>query len=142
MVMEVPVLKLHHDEFEKIEFILSSLRDKCSASSAFLISRSGQEVAYQGDRDSLDKEAISSLAAGNLAATFGLASLIGESGFERIYHRGRKTSLLISPVGEIALLLLVLPNQDREREAFTKLGQFVMLLRDLLERKNVPRIAN
>ncbi|RPJ85647.1 MAG: roadblock/LC7 domain-containing protein, partial [Acidobacteria bacterium] len=84
--MEIPNFKLEAEEYEKILLVLASLHQKLKADSVFLINRTGQEIAHEGSSNRFDVQALSSLAASNLAATFGLASVIGEREFERIYH--------------------------------------------------------
>ena len=135
--MEIPTLKLYAEEYEKIRVVLGSLLDRSSATSASLISRTGQELAFRGDREALDRDSISSLAAGSMAATLGLAHFLGEEEFERIYHLGKKNSVVMSPVGKLALLLVVMPNGQPTKPLVENLGRTVLLLRDLLDRENV-----
>ncbi len=135
--MEIPTLKLYAEEYEKIRTVLSSLLERSSATSASLISRTGQELAFRGDKEALDRDSISSLAAGSLAATLGLAHFLGEEEFQRIYHLGKKNSVVMSPVGKLALLLVVLPNGQPTKPLVENLGRTVLLLRDLLDRENV-----
>lgn len=134
--MEIPTLKLYAEEYEKIRLVLGSLLDRSSATSASLISRTGQELAFQGDRESVDRDSISSLAAGSLAATLGLAHFLGEDEFERVYHLGKQNSVVMSPVGKLALLLVVIPNSQPTRTLVETLGRTVLLLRDLLDKGN------
>lgn len=130
--MEIPTFRLRSREYEKIERILKGIMEECSASSVFLITRSGQELAFEGELEESDRDAVSSLAAGHLAATVGLAGLIGEKEFSRVYHRGKVWSLLMSPAGEHALLLLILRNGAGDREGLRTLGRSLMVLDDLL----------
>lgn len=141
--MEISNFKLESAEYEKILFIISSLQDRLKAETVFLINRNGQEIAGQGEHNSLDIQALSSLAASNLAATFGLATLIGEGEFERIYHKGEKNSILINPVGEYALLLLVIQVKNEKHIDLKSLKQAALILEDILKkctkRMRVPR---
>ncbi|UCF37237.1 MAG: roadblock/LC7 domain-containing protein [Acidobacteriota bacterium] len=134
--MEIPSLKLHPEESEKIQVVLSSLVAGFSSASACLISRSGQEVAFEGVDSLGDRQALASLAAGNLAATSGLAQLIDECEFSRIVQQGRKRSMILMPVGELALLLLILGNERENREGLKQVPHVLLLLKDLLEKRN------
>jgi predicted regulator of Ras-like GTPase activity (Roadblock/LC7/MglB family) len=125
-------LRLHSREYHKIVRTLSVLKEGCRAKGAFLISRSGQEVASNGDVEGLDRQAFSSLAASTMAATFGLAELIGEAEFQRIFHRGGESSLLMCPVGDKALLILVFKGRDRVGVSSRTLSSGILVLRDLL----------
>jgi hypothetical protein len=49
---------------------------------------------------------LASLAAGNVAATDGLAQLLGEKEFNGIFHEGAKDSLHISIVGDRVILVI------------------------------------
>lgn len=140
--MEIPTLKLYKEEYKKIRVVLGSLLERSPATSAALISRTGQELVFQGDKEALDRDSISSLAAGSLAATLGLAHLLGEQEFERVYHLGRKNSVVMSPVGQLALLLVVLPNAQPSRTLVENLGRTVLLLKDLLDRKKVGYVQD
>jgi predicted regulator of Ras-like GTPase activity (Roadblock/LC7/MglB family) len=119
--MEVPNFKLEAGEYEKIQLVLASLNQKLRADSVFLINRTGQEIAHEGNSDDIDVQALSSLAASNLAATFGLASLLGEREFKRIYHKGDRTNILMSPVGEFAFLLFLIRGMDEQELDLRKL---------------------
>lgn len=141
--MEISNFKLETREYDKILFILSSLHEKLKADAIFLINRNGQGIANQGEVDSVDIQALSSLAASNLAATFGLAKLIGEGEFERIYHKGEKNSILINPIGEYALLLLIVQVKNEKSLDLKSLNQAALILEDILgkctKRTKVPR---
>jgi predicted regulator of Ras-like GTPase activity (Roadblock/LC7/MglB family) len=130
--MEIPNFKLEVEEYEKILFILSSIHQKLAAESVYLINRNGQEIASQGGSNQMDIQAVCSLAASNLAATFGMASLIGEREFERIYHMGEKTSILMTPIGEHAFLLFLLDANKEADYDFRSLKQAGMILDDIL----------
>ena len=127
-------LKLLPSEFEKIHATLRVLREGFGAQSVTLISRSGQELAFEGQEDSLDRQALASLAASTLAATISLAGLVGEERFHRVYHRGQKMSLVMCPAGDEALLLVVLNGLSREHFPSRSLDHAVLVLRDLLGR--------
>jgi predicted regulator of Ras-like GTPase activity (Roadblock/LC7/MglB family) len=138
--MEIPTFKLYEEEYEKICKVLDSLMKRSSVAAASLISRTGQELVFAGDSDVLDRDSIASLAAGSLAATLGLAHLLGEEEFERIYHLGREKSVVTSPVGKSALLLVVLPNGQNSKKLVKILRRTVMLLRDILDRNSLRYI--
>lgn len=141
--MDFLSLKLLPEEYEKILYILTSLRKRTQATSVFLISRSGQEIACDGESNGIDRQALASLAASNLAATFGLAQLIGESEFERIYHKGDTASILINPTGEFGLLLFILGDQKIGSNFDIKsLTQASMILADVLQRSKERSSAN
>lgn len=132
--MEVPNFKLDSEEYDKITTILGHLIARTTAESVCLINRNGQDIAHRGGVDGIDIHALSSLAASNLAATFGLANLIGEGEFKRIYHRGQRFSIIINPVGELALILLILPANLSDRIDLRSVGQAALILEDILRK--------
>jgi hypothetical protein len=67
-----------------------------SAKVVFLVDKDGQEIASQGEVGNLDTTSLASLAAGNVAATGGMAALIGEKEFPTLSHEGEKESIHIS----------------------------------------------
>lgn len=132
MFMEFLDLKLRPEEFEKIGKVLASLKNRLGAESVCLISRNGQEIARAGRLGSIDRDALSSLAASCLAATYGLAKLLGEEEFERIYQKGERRSILINRAGENALLLLVFRLDGSQEIDLKGLRQGALILEDVL----------
>ena len=132
--MEISNFRLEAGEFRKIQQILASLAEKTKVEAVFLINRNGQEITRHGNSDSIDVLALSSLAASNLAATFGLASVIGEAEFERIYLRGRRLSVLVCPAGEYALLLFILKVENEKALNIRSLRQAALVLQDVLKK--------
>ena len=84
----------------------SSLREEANAKFVFLLDKNGQQIASSGELDEVDPTALASLAAGNVAATEGLAQLIGEDEFSTLFHEGDKDSLHISLISNKVILLV------------------------------------
>jgi predicted regulator of Ras-like GTPase activity (Roadblock/LC7/MglB family) len=89
-----------------------------SAKVVFLVDKDGQEIASLGEVGNLDTTSLASLAAGNVAATGGMAQLIGEKEFPTLSHEGQKESIHISVIGR---LLLVVVFDDRSSLGLVKL---------------------
>jgi len=89
-----------------------------SAKVVFLVDKDGQEIASQGEVGNLDTTSLASLAAGNVAATGGMAQLIGEKEFPTLSHEGQKESIHISVIGR---LLLVVVFDERSSLGLVKL---------------------
>jgi predicted regulator of Ras-like GTPase activity (Roadblock/LC7/MglB family) len=98
---------LHELEFQRIQAILSKMRRELRAELVLLISRSGQPIVISGSSENIDCTALSSLAAANLAATDGLANIVGEREFSVLVHQGRQRSLFISDLMKRFSLVLV-----------------------------------
>ncbi|MDI9612681.1 MAG: roadblock/LC7 domain-containing protein [Acidobacteriota bacterium] len=105
--MSSPTFGLHELEFQRIQAILSKMRRELRAELVLLISRSGQPIVISGSSENIDCTALSSLAAANLAATDGLANIVGEREFSVLVHQGRQRSLFISDLMKRFSLVLV-----------------------------------
>jgi predicted regulator of Ras-like GTPase activity (Roadblock/LC7/MglB family) len=98
---------LHELEFQRIQAILAKMQNELNAELVMLINRSGQSIVTSGSTENFDCTALSSLAAANLAATDGLANIVGEREFSVLVHQGRKRSLFISDLLKRFLLVSV-----------------------------------
>jgi predicted regulator of Ras-like GTPase activity (Roadblock/LC7/MglB family) len=87
--------------------ILETLKTESNARFVFLLDKNGQQIARTGDLQEADPTALASLTAGNVAATEGLASLIGETEFSTLFHEGTKDSLHISLISNKIILLVI-----------------------------------
>jgi predicted regulator of Ras-like GTPase activity (Roadblock/LC7/MglB family) len=105
--MNLSNLALHESEFGRLKSILAKTQRDLRADLVLLIDRSGHQIAAEGPADNLDLTALSSLAAANLAATDGLAHLIGEPDFSILYHQGKNRNIHISDVLKRFSLVLV-----------------------------------
>src|SRR5262245_13755180 len=77
---DTPIL-LREQQYHQIKAVLARLRMDASAKVVFLVDKDGQEIASQGEVGNLDTTSLASLAAGNVAATGGMAALIGAKEF-------------------------------------------------------------
>jgi predicted regulator of Ras-like GTPase activity (Roadblock/LC7/MglB family) len=91
---------------QRLTQVLDALRDESNARLAFLLDKNGQHIACSGSLDGVDPTALASLTAGNVAATEGLAALVGEDEFPSLFHEGREENLFISVVSRRVILLL------------------------------------
>jgi predicted regulator of Ras-like GTPase activity (Roadblock/LC7/MglB family) len=98
---------LHEPEYQRIQAILAKMQKELGAELVLLISRSGQPIVISGSTQNIDCTALSSLAAANLAATDGLANIVGEKEFSVLVHQGRRRSLFISDLLKRFSLVLV-----------------------------------
>ena len=114
---DTPIL-LREQQYHKIKAILARLRMDAAAKVIFLVDKDGQEIAVQGEVGNLDTTSLASLAAGNVAATGGMAQLIGEKEFPTLSHEGERESIHISVIGR---LLLVVVFDERSSLGLVKL---------------------
>lgn len=100
------------EDHKRLVSILDRLLGEANASMVFLVDKTGQQVAASGDLDGVDPTAFASLAAGNVAATEGLAQLIGEDEFCTLYHEGSSGSIHVSLVSDRVILLVVFDERS------------------------------
>ena len=105
--MAVSDLELHETDHKRLSAILDHLRRDANAKIAFLIDKNGQQLAISGQLDGLDPTSLAALTAGNVAATDGLAKLLGENEFATLFHEGEHDSLHINVVASKAILVVV-----------------------------------
>jgi predicted regulator of Ras-like GTPase activity (Roadblock/LC7/MglB family) len=105
--MTMPDLVLYDEEFQKIKESLNRLAADANANVVFLVDKNGQQIAAVGDLQSLDTTSLASLTAGNVAATDGLARLIGEREFSILFHEGEKDNIHISIVAQRVILVVI-----------------------------------
>jgi len=98
---------LQETDFLRIQAILGKMQRELHAELVMLISRSGQPIVITGSQETIDITALSSLAAANLAATDGLANIVGEREFSVLVHQGRQRSLFISDLLKKFSLVLI-----------------------------------
>ena len=105
--MAAPDIVMYEEEFNQIKAIISKLRLDGNAKVVFLVDKNGQQIAAVGDLQSLDTTSLASLTAGNVAATDGLARLIGEREFSILFHEGARDNIHISIVAQRVILVVI-----------------------------------
>jgi predicted regulator of Ras-like GTPase activity (Roadblock/LC7/MglB family) len=114
---DTPII-MREQQYERIVSVLYKLRADSSSRVVFLVDKNGQQIAVQGDVSNLDTTSLASLAAGNVAATGGMAKLIGEREFPTLSHEGERESIHICIIGRA---LLVVVFDDRSSLGLVKL---------------------
>ena len=105
--MANPLMVMYDEEFKQINVVLEKLLREANSKVIFLVDKNGQLISGVGETDRFDTTSLASLTAGNIAATGGLAKLIGEKEFSILFHEGEKDNLHISIVaGRVILVVL------------------------------------
>jgi predicted regulator of Ras-like GTPase activity (Roadblock/LC7/MglB family) len=103
---------LYEEEFRHLEEALRRLRQEANSKAVFLIDKNGQQIAAAGEIDQFDTTSLASLTAGNVAATDGLAKLIGEREFSVLFHEGHQDHIHISIVAKRAILVVIFDDRS------------------------------
>ena len=103
---------LYEEEFRDLEEAVQQLRQDANAKAVFLIDKNGQQIASTGDVEQFDSTSLASLTGGNIAATDGLARLIGEREFSVLFHEGQQDHLHISIAAKRAFLVVIFDDRS------------------------------
>jgi predicted regulator of Ras-like GTPase activity (Roadblock/LC7/MglB family) len=110
--MAAPDLVMFEEEYQQIKEILQRLQVDSNSKIVFLVDKNGQQIAVQGDMRGVDATSLASLTAGNVAATDGLAKLIGEKEFSILFHEGEKDNIHISLVAQRVILVVIFDEKS------------------------------
>jgi predicted regulator of Ras-like GTPase activity (Roadblock/LC7/MglB family) len=100
-------MMMFEEEQGKIQTACDALSKASNALAVLVIDKNGQEIARSGQTEHLDVTSLSSLFAGNVAATGGIAKLLAEKEFSGQFHEGEKTNIHISLVAQRAILVVL-----------------------------------
>jgi predicted regulator of Ras-like GTPase activity (Roadblock/LC7/MglB family) len=140
-----PQLVMYEEEFNQITAICDRLNKEATARIVFLVDKNGQLIAAAGQSQDLDTTSLASLTAGNIAATGGIAKLIGEREFTILSHQGERESVFISIIGRVILVVVYANStslgmvQLKVRKASGELGR---ILEGLLKKAESPGVGS
>jgi predicted regulator of Ras-like GTPase activity (Roadblock/LC7/MglB family) len=105
-------LVMYDEEFRHINAVIEKLLRESNSKVIFLVDKNGQLIASTGETAHLDTTSLASLTAGNIAATGGLAKLIGEKEFSILFHEGEKDNLHLSIIAGRVILVVIFDNRS------------------------------
>jgi len=103
---------LRDKEYQDFQAVLKKLLADSYAKVVFLVDKNGTLLASAGETRDFDTTSLASLAAGNIAATGGLASLIGEKEFSILFHEGERDNMHISVVANRLILVVIFDRRS------------------------------
>ena len=103
---------MYEEELQQINRICEILHRDSNAKAVLVIDKNGQAIAQAGDTAQLDVTSLSSLTAGNVAATGGIAQLLAEREFAGQFHEGEKTNVHISIVGQRVIMVVLFDERS------------------------------
>ncbi len=135
--MERSSLIMFEEEFRRTVGILDKLLRDANAKVVFLVDKDGQLIASSGDTGDIDTTSLASLTAGNIAATGGIARLLGEKEFSILFHEGEKDNIHISVVANRVILVVIFDRRSsiglvrlRVKKASEELGNIIQRVID------------
>jgi predicted regulator of Ras-like GTPase activity (Roadblock/LC7/MglB family) len=136
---------MYEDEVRRIQSVADRLQQDSRARSILVIDKNGQLIAASGSEE-LDTTSLSSLVAGNVAATGGIAKLIEEDEFTGQFHEGKGISVNMTIVGRRVILVVLFDKNTthglvrlRVKKASTELES---ILEDVMKKAQSPQQAN
>jgi len=140
-------LVMYEEELNLIQEVCDGLHRDANSQAVLVVDKNGQAIAQSGEVDHLDVTSLSSLTAGNVAATGGIASLLEEKEFAGQFHEGERTNVHISIVGTRVILLVLFDERSslglvrlRVRKASQHLGQIIEQLVKKSESGSQPSV--
>ena len=105
--MLTPQLVMYEDEVRQIQSIADRLQADSRSRAILVVDKNGQLIAASGSAAELDTTSLSSLVAGNVAATGGIAKLIEEEEFTGQFHEGKGISVHMTIVSRKMILVVL-----------------------------------
>jgi predicted regulator of Ras-like GTPase activity (Roadblock/LC7/MglB family) len=140
-------LVMYEEELEQISSVCETLHRDSNATAVLVIDKNGQAIAMAGEVEDLDVTSLSSLTAGNVAATGGIASLLSEREFAGQFHEGERTNVHISIVAGRVIMLVLFDERSslglvrlRVRRAAKELTEVLEALARKNEASNQPSV--
>jgi predicted regulator of Ras-like GTPase activity (Roadblock/LC7/MglB family) len=107
-----PPLALYDEEARRIRAVCDRLTQQANARSVFVVDKNGYLLACAGDTERLDSTALASLVAGEIAATGGLAELLGEREFSTFLHEGVNENIHITVVASWLIVVVIFDRRS------------------------------
>ncbi|NRA01153.1 MAG: roadblock/LC7 domain-containing protein [Myxococcales bacterium] len=107
-----PQFVLYEDDHSRIQSAADRLVHDANAKAVFLVDRNGQLVAESGELGDIDTISLASLVAGNIAASGGLAKLLGEREFPTQFHQGEHDNVHVSLMGGRIILVVIFDERS------------------------------
>ena len=105
-------LVMREEDFTKIQSVIEKLTRDANSKGIFVVDKAGQLIAEAGELQGVDSTSLASLTAGCIAATGGLAKIVGEEEFPTHFHQGMQNNLHITLVGERMILVVVFDERS------------------------------
>jgi predicted regulator of Ras-like GTPase activity (Roadblock/LC7/MglB family) len=105
-------LVMYDEDYRKILAVIQRLVRDANAKGIFVVDKNGQLIAEAGEVRGIDTTSLASLTAGSIAATGGLAKIIGEEDFPVHFHQGQRDNLHMTLVAKRIILVVVFEDRS------------------------------
>jgi predicted regulator of Ras-like GTPase activity (Roadblock/LC7/MglB family) len=129
-----PQLALYDEELTEIREVADRLQQDSRARTILIVDKNGQLIAASGVDAELDTTSLSSLVAGNVAATGGIAKLIEEEEFTGQYHEGKEISVHMTIVARRIILVVLFDKNTTQGLVRLRVKKANEMLTDIFEK--------
>ena len=105
-------LVMYDEDLRRVLAVVERLVRDANAKGVFVVDRNGQLIAEAGEMRGVDTTSLASLTAGCIAATGGLARLVGEEDFPVHFHQGQRDNLHITLVSGRIILVVIFDDRS------------------------------
>ncbi len=105
-------LVMYDEDFRKVLAVTQRLVKDGNAKGVFVVDRNGQLIAEAGEMRGIDTTSLASLTAGSVAATGGLAKIVGEEEFPVHFHQGQRDNLHMTLIAGRIILVVVFDDRS------------------------------
>jgi predicted regulator of Ras-like GTPase activity (Roadblock/LC7/MglB family) len=112
MPMMESQLVMQQEDFDGVLAVIQKLVRDANAKGIFVVDKAGQLIAEAGEMQGIDSTSLASLTAGCVAATGGLAKIVGEEEFPIHFHQGQRDNLHMTLVGDRMILVVVFDERS------------------------------
>jgi predicted regulator of Ras-like GTPase activity (Roadblock/LC7/MglB family) len=105
-------LVMYDEDYRNILVVIEKLVRDANAKGIFVVDRNGQLIGEAGELRGIDTTSLASLTAGCIAATGGLAKIVGEEEFPIHFHQGQRDNLHITLVAKRIILVVIFDDRS------------------------------
>ncbi len=105
-------LVMHEEDFARVLTVIQRLVKDANAKGCYVVDRNGQLIGEAGEMQGIDTTSLASLTAGCIAATCGLAKIVGEEEFPVHFHQGQTDNLHITLVAKRIILVVIFDDRS------------------------------
>jgi predicted regulator of Ras-like GTPase activity (Roadblock/LC7/MglB family) len=105
-------LVMYDEDYRRILAVVQRLVQDANAKGVFVVDRNGQLIGEAGEMRGIDTTSLASLTAGCIAATGGLAKIVGEDEFPIHFHQGQRDNLHMTLVAGRIILVVIFDDRS------------------------------
>ena len=136
-------LVMYDEDYQKILAVIQRLVRDANAKGVYVVDPNGQLIGEAGEMRGVDTTSLASLTAGCVAATAGLAKVVGEEEFPVHYHQGQTDNLHMTLVSGRMILVVIFDDRSslglvrlRVKKAGGELGRMFEEIRKKSEQES------